>query len=108
MIKCNPVKVKRQLKSMSAYVYIIADGAEVLKSYDTVVAISLPDGKTAFSAFWTSTDGSNTTKRHIIEWAGTYIKDIREGLKDHTYKTLEELDKNYLRAISTAVGGRIG
>lgn len=108
MIKCNPVASKHQLKHMSATVYKMADGAEVLKSYDTIVAMKLPDGTYAFSIFWTSKEGSATTKRHIATWCGAPIASIRSDLKYHWYPALSELDKDYLRAIEVATGGRIG
>lgn len=63
MIHRNSVTCKHQLSSMSATVYLMSDGAEVLKSYDTIVAMKLPDGTIAYSPVWTSTDGSMTTKR---------------------------------------------
>lgn len=107
MIRMNHVERKHQLRSMSAMVYRMADGAEVLKSYDTIVAIELPDGTLAFSRYWTSTDGSMTTKRHISVWSGTPINAIRNGLKNHLYKTWNDVDKDYLRAIEVATGGRI-
>ena len=53
MIHHNAVERKHQLRSMSATIYRMADGAEVLKSYDTIVAIELPDGTLAFSRYWT-------------------------------------------------------
>lgn len=108
MIKCNPVESKHQLRHMSATVYKLADGAQVLKSYDTIVALELPDGTLAFSAVWTSKDGSMTTKRHITTWSGTPIKVIRNGLKNHLYRTWDDVNSDYLRAIEVATGGRIG
>lgn len=108
MIRMNHVARKHQLRSMSATVYKMEDGAEVLKSYDTIVAMRLPDGTFAFSTFWTSKEGSTTTKRHIATWCGAPITSIRDDLKHHWYSTLDELDKDYLRAIEVATGGRIG
>ena len=108
MIRMNHVERKHQLRSMSATVYRMSDGAEVLKSYDTIVAIELPDGTVAYSTIWTSTAGSMTTKRHITTWSGVNIKSIREGLKEHLYRTWADVDKDYLRAIEVATGGRIG
>lgn len=108
MIRMNHVERKHQLRSMSATVYRMSDGAEVLKSYDTIVAIELPDGTTAYSTVWTSTDGSMTTKRHITTWSGTPINAIRNGLKNHLYRTWSDVDSDYLRAIEVATGGRIG
>lgn len=108
MIRINHVVRKHQLRSMSAYVYKMEDGAEVLKSYDTIVAIALPDGTIVYSTIWTSTAGSMTTKRHITTWSGTPLKAIREGIKSHWYRTWADVDKDYLRTIEVATGGRIG
>ena len=108
MIRMNLVERKHRLKSMSAYVYKMADGAEVLQSYNTIVAIELPDGTTAYSPVWTSPVGSMTTKRHITTWSGMPINEIRERLKKHLYRTWSDVDKDYLRAIEVATGGRIG
>lgn len=107
MIRMNHVARKHQLRSMSATVYKMEDGTEVLKSYDTIVAMRLPDGTFAFSIFWTSTDGSMTTKRHITTWCGTPIKAIRDGIKDHWYRTWGDVNSDYLRAIEVAIGSRI-
>lgn len=107
-IKINAVVRKHQLRHMSATVYYMSDGAEVLKSYDTIVAMELPDGTLAYSTVWTSTDGSVSTKRHITTWSGAPIKVIRHGLKSHLYKTWTDVDKDYLRAIADATGGHIG
>lgn len=107
MIRMNHVLRKYQLRSMSATVYHMSDRSEVLKSYDTIVAIELPDGTIAYSTFWTSTDGSRTTKRHITTWSGTPINAIRDGLENHLYKTWNDVDKDYLRAIEVATGGHI-
>lgn len=104
----NHVERKQRLKSMSAYVYKMTDGAEVLKSYDTIVAIELPDGSIAYSTYWTSKDGSMATKRHITTWSGTPLKAIRDGIKSHWHRTWADVDKDYLRAIEVATGGRIG
>lgn len=101
------VELKHQLRRMSAMVYRMADGAEVLKSYNTIVAMKLPDGTIAYSPFWTSTDGSTTTKRHISVWSGTPINAIRNGLKSHLYKTWSDVDSDYLRTIEVATGGHI-
>lgn len=108
MIKINHVVSKHQLRSMSAYVYKMEDGTEVLKSYDTIVAIELPDGTIAYSTYWTSTDGSMATKHHITTWSGTPLKAIRDGIKSHLYRTWADVDKDYLRALEVATGGRIG
>jgi hypothetical protein len=108
MMKHNAVERKHQLRRMSATVYHMADGAEVLKSYNTIVAMELPDGTLAFSTVWTSTDGSMTTKRHITTWSGTPINAIRNGIKSHLYSTWADVDKDYLRAIEVATGGHIG
>lgn len=107
MIRMTHVERKHRLKSMSATVYKMTDGTEVLKSYDTIVAIELPDGTIAYSTYWTSTNGSMTTKRHITTWSGTPINAIRNGLKNHLYRTWADVDKDYLRAIEVATGGRI-
>ena len=107
MIHHNAVTRKHQLKHMSAMVYHMADGAEVLKSYNTIVAMELPDGTIVYSPVWTSTDGSMTTKRHITTWSGTPINAIRNGLKNPLYKTWSDVDSDYLRAIEVATGGRI-
>lgn len=102
------VERKYQLGSMNATVYKMADGTEVLKSYDTIVAMALPGGTLVFSTVWTSTDGSLATKRHISAWSGgTPIKVIREGLKEHWLRTWNDVDKDYLRAIEVATGGHI-
>ena len=103
----NHVERKHQLRHMSATVYHMADGAEVLKSYNTIVAMKLPDGTIAYSPVWTSTDGSTTTKRHITTWSGTPINAIRNGLKNHLYKTWNDVDSDYLWAIEVATGGHI-
>lgn len=106
-IRMNHAVCKHQLRHMSAYVYKMSDGAEVLKSYDTIVAIELPDGTTAYSTFWTSSDGSQTTKRHINTWSGMPINAIRNGLKNHLYKTWSDVDVDYLRVIEVATEGHI-
>lgn len=106
-VRMNHVVRKHQLRSMSATVYRMADGAEVLKSYDTIVAIELSDGTLAFSRYWTSPDGSNTTKRHITTWCGRDIKNVRAGVMRHLFKTFTDVDSDYLRAIEVATGGRI-
>lgn len=108
MIHHNAVERKHQLRSMSATIYRMADGAEVLKSYDTIVAIELPDGTLAFSRYWTSPDGSMTTKRHITTWCGRDIKTVRAGVMRHLFKTFVDVSNDYLRAIEVATGGRIG
>ena len=110
MIKCNPVESKHQLRSMSATVYKMADGTEVLKSYDTIVAMHFIDGTYTFSCYWTSKDGSMTTKRHITTWCGRDIKTIRTGIMCHhpLFRTFADVDTDYLRAIEVATGGRIG
>lgn len=107
MIHHNSVTCKHQLRSMSAMVYRMADGTEVLKSYNTIVAMRLPDGTFAYSTVWTSVDGSMTTKRHITTWSGTPLKAIRNGLKNHWYRTWGDVNKDYLRAIEVAIGSRI-
>lgn len=107
MIRMNHVERKHQLRSMSATIYRMADGAEVLKSYDTIVAIALPDGTLAFSRYWTSPDGSMTTKRHITTWCGRDIKSVRAGIMRHLFKTFIDVDSDYLRAIEVAIGSRI-
>lgn len=106
MIRMNHVARKHQLKHMSATVYKMEDGTEVLKSYDTIVAMRLPDGTFAFSTYWTSKEGSTTTKRHISTWFGAPIASIRDNLK-HWYRTLDDVNSDYLRAIAVATGGRI-
>lgn len=106
-IRMNHVASKHQLKHMSATVYKMEDGTEVLKSYDTIVAMRLPDGNFAFSAYWTSKAGSATTKRHISTWCGAHITSIRDDLKHHWYMELHDINKDYLRAIEVATGGRI-
>lgn len=103
----NCVISGHQLRRMSAYVYKMSDGAEVLKSYDTIVAIALPGGTLAFSRYWTSPDGSTTTKRHITTWCGRDIKTIRAGVIRHLFKTFADVDYDYLRAIEVATGGHI-
>ena len=108
MVSTNHVASKYQLRSMSAMVYKMTDGAEVLQSYNTIVALRLADGQFAFSSVWTSKDGSMTTKRHIGTWSGKSIKAIRDGIKKHCYKTFEDVNKDYLRAIKMATYGRIG
>ena len=107
MIRMNHVERKHQLRSMSATVYLMSNGTEVLKSYNTIVAMRLPDGTYAYSTVWTSTDGSMTTKRHITTWSGTPIKAIRNGLKNHLYRTWSDVNKDYLRAVEVATGGHI-
>ena len=108
MSRINHVERKHQLRHMNAMVYHMADGAEVLKSYSTIVAMKLPNGTIAYSPVWTSTDGSVSTKRHIATWSGTRINAIRNGLKNHLYKTWNDIDSDYLRAIEVATGGHIG
>lgn len=107
MIRMNHVERKHQLRHMSAMVYRMADGTEVLKSYDTLVAMRLPDGTFAYSTVWTSTDGSVSTKRHIATWSGTPINAIRNGIKSHLYRTWGDVDSDYLSAIEDATGGHI-
>lgn len=107
-IRVNHVERKHRLRSMSATVYKMADGTEVLKSYDTIVAMRLPDGTFAFSPVWTSTDSSMTTKRHISTWSGMPIKGIRDGLENHWYRTWDDVDSDYLRDIEVAIGSCLG
>ena len=107
MIRMNHVVRQHQLKHMSAMVYHMSDGAEVLKSYDTVVAIELPDGTLVFSRYWTSPDGSTATKRHITTWCGRDIKTVRAGVIKHLFKTFTDVDSDYLRAIGVATRGHI-
>lgn len=107
MMHHNEVELKYQLRSMSATVYKMADDTVVLKSYDTIVAMELPDGTLVYSTVWTSTDGSMATKRHISVWSGMPIKVIREGLKKHRFRTWNDVNKDYLRAIEVATGGHI-
>lgn len=107
MIRMNHVARKHQLKHMSATVYEMEDGTEVLKSYDTIVAMRLPDGTFAFSTYWTSKEGSTTTKRHISTWCGEPITSIRYYLKYQWHRTWDDINSDYLRAIEVATGGRI-
>lgn len=107
MINFAYVASKQQLRSMSAMVYHMTDGAEVLKSYKTIVAMKLPDGTIAFSLVWTSKDASYTTKRHITTWCGMPINAIRNGLKNHIYKTWTDVDSDYLQDIEMVTGGHI-
>ena len=108
MIRMNHVERKHQLRRMKATVYHMADGAEVLKSYNTIVAIKLSDGTLAFSHYWTSPDGSMTTKRHITTWCGRDIKTVRAGVLKHLFWTLDYVDSDYLRALEVATGSHIG
>lgn len=108
MIRMNHVVREYQLGSMSATVYFMSDGAEVLKSYNTIVAMKLPWGTIVYSPFWTSTDGSTTTKKHISTWSGMPINAIRNGIKSYLYRTWADVDSDYLRAIEVATGGHIG
>ena len=105
MIKIN---TEYQLRHMSAMVYKMADGAEVLKSYDTIVAMRLPDGTFAFSRYWINSDASYITKHHITTWCGKSLATLRKGLKRYWFAPLLEIDVAYLRAIEMATGGHIG
>ena len=106
-IRLNYVVRKNQLRSMSAMVYHMSDGAEVLKSYDTIVALELPDGTLVFSRYWTSKDGTATTKRHITTWCGRDIKTVRAGVIKHLFKTFADVDSDYLKVIEDATGGAV-
>lgn len=60
---------------------------ELLYSYRTVVVKKSKNGKISVSSFWSSTDGSTTTKKHIMKYLGMSIKDVREKIASGEFDT---------------------
>lgn len=60
---------------------------ELLYSYKTVVVKKSKSGHVSVSAFWSSTDGSTTTKQHIMKYLGLSIKDVRKKIASGEFDT---------------------
>lgn len=60
---------------------------EMLFSYETVVVKKSKSGRVSVSDFWSSTDGSTTTKQHIAKYLGMSIKDVRKKIASGEFDT---------------------
>ena len=60
---------------------------EMLYSYKTVVVKKSKSGRVSVSAFWSSTDGSTTTKQHIAKYLGMTIRDVRGKIASGEFDT---------------------
>ena len=60
---------------------------ELLYSYKTVVVKKLKNGKICVSSFWSSPEGSTTTKRHISKYLHMSIFDVREKIASGEFDT---------------------
>lgn len=60
---------------------------ELLYSYTTVVVKKSKTGHVSVSAYWSSTDGSTTTKKHIMKYLGMSIKDVRKKIETGEFDT---------------------
>ena len=60
---------------------------EMLYSYKTVVVKKSKSGRISVSAYWSSTDGSTTTKQHIMKYLRMSIKDVRKKIASGEFDT---------------------
>lgn len=60
---------------------------ELLYSYKTVVVKKSKNGKISVSSFWSSTEGSPTTKRHISKYLKMSIFDVRKKIASGEFDT---------------------
>lgn len=60
---------------------------ELLYSYKTVVVKKSKNGKISVSRFWSSIEGSSTTKRHISKYLKMSIFDVRKKIAAGEFDT---------------------
>lgn len=60
---------------------------ELLYSYTTVVVKKSKNGRVSVSSFWSSPEGSVTTKRHISKYLKMSIFDVREKIASGEFDT---------------------